>query len=170
MKKILFTILILSTGTLIRAQNVNDPAVIKQELPVNTHGLEFGVSINPGLSVGSAGSKFVLGGELTLYKHLIRNLEATGSAKLTRFFYNLKDIQNEMLISIQPGIQYDLNKSFYVGAQAGVALSTTDGGAYFVYSPAVGVKISKQFGAGLKFDRFSNKSSVLGLTMTYKFG
>jgi hypothetical protein len=168
MKKILFTLLILSTGSLLRAQNIKNNSDINQDIPANASELNLGFSINPGLSVGNGGSYFVLGGELTLYKNLIPNLEATFSAGFTQFFYNLEDIQNEILIPIKLGMRYYMNKQIYVGAQAGVAISTTDGGAYFTYSPTVGFKMSKQFDMGLKYDHFSNEPSVLGLNLTYR--
>jgi hypothetical protein len=168
MKKIVLTLLILSTGSLLRAQDIKNTSLINQDLPANASKLNFGFSINPGLSVGNGGSNFVLGGELTVYKSLTPNLEATFSAGITEFFYNLKDIQNDILIPIKSGIRYYITKQVYVGAQAGVAISTTDGGAYFIYSPTIGFKMSKQFDIGLKYDHFSNEPSVLGLNFTYR--
>jgi len=96
-------------------------------------------------------------------------LEATFSAGYTQFCYG-HNIQRGRLIPVKAGVQYSLNPRFYVSAQAGVAFSTTDGGAYFVYSPSIGLRINKQVDVALKYDHFSNEPSVLGINMTYKFG
>ena len=104
-----------------------------------------------------------------MYKNLTSNLEATFSAGYTQFCYG-HNIQRGRLIPVKAGVQYSLNPRFYVSAQAGVAFSTTDGGAYFVYSPSIGLRINKQVDVALKYDHFSNEPSVLGINMTYKFG
>jgi len=168
MKRILLTLLILSSVSFVRAQSAKSSSVMPREVSSNRSNLKFGLSVNPGLSLGNAGSDFVLGGALSLYKILTANLEATFSAGYTQFFYG-RDIQKGGLIPVKAGLQYALNPRFYVGAQAGVAFSTTDGGAYFVYSPSVGLRINKQVDVAFKYDHFSNEPSVLGINLTYKF-
>jgi hypothetical protein len=169
MKRILFTLLMLSTVTLVRAQKTNTVSTTYNQGLSSASGLKLGIGINPGLSVGTSGSDFVLGGEISLYKNLTSKLEGTFSAGYTQFFYG-HDTQKGKLIPVKAGIRYSLTNKLYIGAQAGVAFSTTDGGAYFLYSPTVGWKLSNQFDVGLKYDHFSNEPAVLGLNLTYKFG
>jgi hypothetical protein len=169
MKRILLPLLILFSISAVQAQ------ITKINLPNNNNrfsngsDLKLGLSINPGMSLGRSSTQFVLAGELSLYKSLTTNWEATFSTGYMHFFYS-HDVVKEKLIPVKAGIRYFLNSRLYVGAQAGVAFSTTDGGAYFIYSPMVGWQVSKQFDLGLKYDHIGNKPSVLGLTSTYKFG
>jgi hypothetical protein len=169
MKRILFTFLILSTFSVVQAQSTKNSSTINNEGLSRSSNVKLGVSINPGLSLGNAGSEFVLGGEISLYKNLTPYLEGMFSAGYTQFFYG-HDTQKGKLIPIKAGIRYFLIPKFYIGAQAGVAISTTDGGAYFIYSPTVGWKMNNKVDLGLKYDHYSNEPSVLGLNLTYKFG
>lgn len=169
MKRILFTLLILSTFSIVRAQSPKNNSTINNENLSSRSDLKLGLSINPGLSIGRSGSEFVLGGEISLSKNVTPYLEGTFSAGYTQFFYG-HDTQKGKLIPVKAGIRYFLKPKLYVAAQAGVAFSTTDGGAYFIYSPSVGWKINGQFDVGLKYDHFSNEPSVLGLNLTYKLG
>ena len=154
MKQIFFTILTLSTVFFANAQNTK---------------LRAGLSINPGATIGRYGTDFVAGGELSLYKTITPRLEASFSGGYTHFFSG-HETEKGKLIPIKAGVRYALNSDFYLGVQAGVALSTTDGGAYFVYSPAVGWNINSHFDVAVKFDNFESEPSVLGINLTYKFG
>ena len=166
MKRILFTLLILSSVSLVQAQTSTGSPV--GNYSGNGSGLRFGISVNPGLSLGSRSGDFVLSGELGLYKNLTPRLEATFSAGLTQFFYGEHN-ENGKYIPIKAGARYALNTQFYVGANAGVTISTTDGGAYFVYSPMLGLMLNKHFDVALKYDHSSTESAVVGLNLTYKF-
>jgi len=168
MKRILFTLLISSSFSLVQAQSAQSNSVINGKKLSNESDLKLGLSINPGLSLGNSGSNFVLGGELSWYKNLTSDLEAAISAGYTQFFYN-HDTQKESLIPVKAGARYSFNPRFYLGAQAGIAFSTTDGGAYFVYSPTAGWTMNKHYDIGLKYDHYSNEPSVLGVNLTYKF-
>ncbi|RZM21056.1 MAG: hypothetical protein EOO88_34410 [Pedobacter sp.] len=167
MKRILFTLLILSSVSRLQAQSITKHPAVNEGSNTGSN-LRLGLSINPGITLGRYGSTFVLGGELGLYKNLTSTLEGTFSSGLTEFFYNYKDIQNDILIPVKAGVRYTVSRRLFVGAQAGVAFSTTDGGAYFIYSPSVGWKVSKQLDIGVKYDHFSNEPSVLGLNVTYR--
>lgn len=169
MKRILFTLLILSTFSVVRAQSIKNSSTINNDGLSKTSNVNLGVSINPGLSLGKGGSKFVLGGEISLYRNLTPYLEGIFSAGYTKFFYG-QETQKGKLIPVKAGIRYFLTPTLYVGAQAGIAISTTDGGAYFIYSPTVGWKMNNQVDLGLKYDHYSNEPSVLGLNLTYRFG
>jgi hypothetical protein len=169
MKRILFTLLILSTFSVLRAQSIKNNTTTNNEGLSRRSSVKLGVSINPGLSVGKGGSEFVLGGEISLYKNLTPYLEGMFSTGYTQFFYG-SEIQNEILIPVKAGMRYFLTPKLYIGAQAGVAISTTDGGAYFIYSPTVGWKMNNQVDLGLKYDHYSNDPSVLGPNLTYRFG
>lgn len=169
MKRILFTLLILSSLSMVRAQSAKSSSGVNSEKSSNESDLKFGLSINPGVSLGRYGQNFVLGGELGLYKNLTSNLEGIFSAGYTQFFYS-NNIREGGLIPVKAGVRYSLSPRIYVGAQAGAAFSITDGGAYFIYSPTVGWKINKHFDIGFKYDHFSNNPGVVGLNLTYKFG
>lgn len=169
MKRILFTLLMLSTFSIVRAQSTKNSSTVNKEGLSTRSGLKLGLSINPGLSIGRSGSEFVLGGEISLSKTLTPYLEGTFSTGYTQFFYG-HDSQKGKLIPVKAGIRYFFTPKLYVAAQAGAAFSTTDGGAYFIYSPTVGWKMNSQFDIGLKYDHFSNEPSVLGLNLAYKIG
>lgn len=169
MKRISFTLLILSTFSIVQAQSTINSSILKNQDLSNRSGLELGVSINPGLTVGKSGSEFVLGGEISLSKKLTPYLEGTFSTGYTHFFYG-HETQKGKLIPIKAGLRYFVTPKLYIGAQAGVAFSTTDGGAYFIYSPTVGWKMSNQLDVGIKYDHYTNNPSVLGLNLTHKFG
>lgn len=79
MKKIFFTLLILSAVSFVRAQDLENP-LIENDNQITGSKLKFGLSINPGLNLGRYGSDLVLSGNLGLYKDLTNNLEATFSA------------------------------------------------------------------------------------------
>lgn len=79
MKRVLFTLLILSAVSFVRAQNLENSS-IKNDTQNTGSNLKFGLSINPGLNLGRFGSDLVLSGDLGLYKNLTKNMEATFSA------------------------------------------------------------------------------------------
>jgi len=161
MKRIFFTLLILSAVSFVRAQN-SENSFIKNDSQNTGSNLKFGLSINPGLNLGRFGSDLVLSGDLGLYKSLTNNLEATFSAGYIGY--------SNALIHVKPGFRYSLNDSFYTGVQAGIAISTTEGGAYFAYSPTIGYKLNTKFDVGLKYDHVGRWLSVLGLNLTYRIG
>jgi len=167
MKRILFTFLILSSVAVVRAQSTNSSSVINDDRSAES-GLKLRLSINPGITVGRGGSTFALGGELSLHKKLIANLDGTFSAGYTNFFYG-DNSQEGKLIPVKAGVRYTVKPRLYVGLNAGVAFSINDGGAYFMYSPMVEWNLNKQFNIGLKYDHYSDEPPVLGPTLTYKF-
>lgn len=169
MKRILAPLLFLTSFSLVQAQTSQNNAGASEHNQSGSSNLKLGFSIIPGITVGRADSKFILGGELSLYKTLTPNLESIISAGYTKFFYS-HEIEKEKLIPIKAGLRFYLNSRLYLGMQAGVALSTTDGGAYFIYSPTIGLKMNKQLEVGFRYDHISNKPSVFGLASTYKFG
>ncbi|MFD2288916.1 hypothetical protein GJU39_21675 [Pedobacter petrophilus] len=166
MKRILFTLLIFSTFSVVRAQSSKHSLTTNHAGLNNKSGLKLELSINPALSIGRFGSEFVLGGEISLSRNFTPDMEGALSAGYTKFFYG----HNNELIPVKAGMRYFLIPKIYLGAQAGVAFSPTDGGAYFIYSPTVGWKINNQFDISLKYDHFSNEPSVLGFNLTYKIG
>jgi hypothetical protein len=167
MKQILLTLIISLSFYFVQAQNAKSNSTNNMDRSDRRSDMSLGLSINPGLSLD--GTDFVLGGEISLSKNLSNNLDATFATGYTHFFYSPQSQQGR-LIPIKAGIRYALSNRIYVGAQAGVALSTTDGGAYFMYSPSIGWGLNKQFDIGLKYDHFSNEPAVLGLNLTYRFG
>lgn len=161
MKKILFSLLILSTVSIVSGQSVKSVNEVSENR--NGSNLKLAVSINPGLLFNIPGSAYALGGELSLYKTIKSELEAAVSAGFT-------GLASDGLIHVKPGIRYSLTQEIYAGAQIGAAISTTEGGIYVVYSPTIGWKMSDRFDAGLKYDHVGNGVSVLGLNLRYRIG
>ncbi|MDN3548360.1 hypothetical protein [Mucilaginibacter aquaedulcis] len=150
-----------------------------------SNDLELGVSINPGVSVESS-DDHILGGDVTLYKPLSGNIEATFSVGYTHMFrsyystYGIQDdagnvyyntnhnVQN--VIPVKAGLRLYLADTFYLGGEAGVAFASK-GNSSFVYTPSLGIKLKNGIDIGAKYDNYSHRliQDALSLKLGYHF-
>ena len=128
----------------------------------------------------------VLGGEISVYRHVANRLEASLTGGITYYFhpYQIYDIEAagvsamgitightaRTAIPLKAGLRvYAINR-FYVGGEAGAALPT-HGGALFVLSPSVGLRINDAVDIGLKYEHYSSSyvPDQLALRIGYRF-
>jgi hypothetical protein len=150
-----------------------------------SNGLELGVSINPGVSIESS-DDHILGGDVTLYKPLSSNIEATFSVGYTHMFksyYSTYGIQDDAgnvyynnnytvknVMPVKLGLRVYLADIFYLGGEAGVGFAS-NGNSSFVYTPSLGIKLKNGIDIGAKYDNYSHRliQDALSLKLGYHF-
>jgi hypothetical protein len=144
-------------------------------------GWDLGLALNPGLVAGS--SEFVMGGEVSLNKHLTSNLEATASVGFMRYFktypygyYSSYTSPNTYTFTVDPavknvvpvkvGLRLFLGDEFYIGGEAGAGISSRV--TTFMYTPSLGLRFKNGVDIGAKYDHYSNNR--IPNTLTLKLG
>lgn len=137
------------------------------EKPVVKKKLSLDLSVIPGISIYKNGppSDFVIGGETRLQAELSKKFAFIASAGYIHF----QTVKSDLL-TIKAGAKYYFDPSVYFAIEAGLG-EYVKGGELLVYTPSVGMDISKKFDLGLKFETYSNLSfsyHQLGLRVGYK--
>jgi hypothetical protein len=153
--------------------------------PQESNDLELGVSINPGASVESSDDR-IIGGDVTLYKPLSSNVQATFSVGYTHMYrsyyysYGIMDQNGNVyyndnfnvrnVIPVKIGLRVYLADIFYVGGEAGVGFASKRNTS-FVYSTSLGVKLKNGIDVGLKYDNYSHRliQDAVSLKLGYHF-
>ena len=145
----------------------------------------FGIGVEGGLPVGENGKVYsaVFGANLQYETMPDADLGITLSAgylhfPLKKIYHTTAGPNSSGFVPLLAGIKYYFTPGAFFHAQLGAAVSTTKdifgntGGTSFAYAPGVGVKLSPNIDAELKYMGISNKGGTLpnvGLRLGYNF-
>ena len=146
---------------------------------------QLGVNISPGVTVTSFGN-MVLGGEVSIYRHVTNRLEASLTGGITYYFrphqiyyFEAAGVNTTgitighaptIVIPLKAGLRvYALNR-FYLGGEAGAAM-TAHGVVSFVFSPSVGLRTNDAIDIGFKYENYGRNDipAQLALRIGYRF-
>lgn len=161
MKKLFLalTVLVFTFSTTHAQSNVNLSLGAELSLPVGTFGDVYSFGIG-----ASGQANFGIGGNtaLTLYAGYLS--------------YSLKSAYgsgSQGYIPLLGGVQFGLSSKVFGSAQLGVTNFTKGGGTAFTYSPGIGVMLSRNISALLKYTAQSKNgatSGAVGARLAYIFG
>ncbi|MCW3111811.1 MAG: hypothetical protein JWR18_207 [Segetibacter sp.] len=145
----------------------------------------FGIGLEAGLPVGENGKIYsaAFGGNLQYEILPDAELGITLSAgylhfPLKKIYQTTSGPNSTGFIPLMGGVKYYFTPSAFFHAQLGAAIGTTKNafgqtaGTSFAYSPGLGVKLSPNIDAELKYTGISNKGGTLplvGLRLGYNF-
>jgi opacity protein-like surface antigen len=145
----------------------------------------FGIGVEAGLPVGENGKLYssVLGANLQYEYMPDTDLGITLSGgylhfPLKKIYHTNRGPNSSGFVPLLAGIKYYFTPNAFFRAQLGAAVSTTKdifgntGGTSFAYSPGLGVKLSPNIDAELKYLGIQNKGGTLpsvGLRLGYNF-
>lgn len=145
----------------------------------------FGIGIEAGVPVGENGKLYssVFGANLQYEVRPDADLGITFSGgymhfPLKKIYQRASGPNSAGFVPLLAGIKYYFSPSAFLRAQLGAAVSTTKdifgntGGTSFAYSPGVGIKLSPNVDAELKYMGISNKGGTLpsvGVRLGYNF-
>jgi hypothetical protein len=136
----------------------------------------FGIGVEAGLPLGENGKPYsvIVGGSLQYETLPSPDLGITLSGGYLHF--PIKSSYGSGSVGFVPllaGIKYYFSPNAFFHAQLGAAVGTATGqGTSFAYSPGVGVKLSPNIDAELKYMGISNKGGTIenvGLRLGYNF-
>lgn len=136
----------------------------------------FGIGVEAGLPLGENGKPYsvILGGSLQYETLPSPDLGITLSGGYLHFpFKSSYGGGSVGFVPLLAGIKYYFSSNAFFHAQLGAAVGTATGqGTSFAYSPGIGVKLSPNIDAELKYLGISNKGGTLenvGLRLGYNF-
>jgi hypothetical protein len=170
MKKVFLFFLLSSAVYVSNAQRVSRS---RTNVSSTSH---FGIGVEAGLPLGQNGKPYsaVLGGDLQYETMPDKDLGLTLSAGYSH--WPVKSNYGSGSIGFVPllaGVKYYFTPAAFFHAQLGAAFGTKTGmGTSFAYSPGLGLKLSPNIDATLKYTGFSKKSGTLenvGLRLGFTF-
>ncbi|MCW3081089.1 MAG: hypothetical protein JWR87_2519 [Segetibacter sp.] len=170
MKKVFLFFLL---STVVYASNAQRESRSRTALSSTSH---FGIGVEAGLPLGDNGKPYsaVLGGNLQYETMPDTDLGITVSAGYSH--WPLKSSYGSGSVGFVPllgGVKYYFTPAAFFHAQLGAAFGTKTGmGTSFAYSPGVGLKLSPNIDATLKYTGFSKKGETLenvGLRFGFNF-
>lgn len=158
---------------------------IVQQQKAQIKSWQLGVNINPGITV-TPFAHMVLGGEMSIYKHVTNHLEASLTGGINYYFHSYPlyylqvneinapsvtiDHTTRAAIPLKAGLRIHTVNRFYVGCEAGAALAA-HWGASFVFSPSAGLHVSDATDIGLKYEHYNSNHipDQLALRIGHRF-
>ena len=143
---------------------------------------QLGTSLLYGAAATGAVSK-VIGGELSLSRHLNQNLEAlvsTGysyyNTQTDNYYFEFPTTNIEIrksarsIIPLRAGIRAYAGNRLYAGAEAGAAFGS-NGKTSMVLAPSLGLNFNNRIDVGIRYDYFKDEyqPSILSLKLGYRF-
>lgn len=186
------TLLILLLSSLVYAGNAQRERVSRSRngsgraaTTTSASTSHFGIGVEAGLPVGENGKVYssVFGANLQYEVMPDADLGITFSAgylhfPLKKIYQTTYGPNSSGFVPLLAGIKYYFTPNAFFRAQLGAAVSTTKdiygntGGTSFAYSPGLGIKLSPNIDAELKYMGISNKGGTLpnvGLRLGYNF-
>ena len=175
MKKLMFTSAVLLFVLSVSAQS-------KSTKIANAAGTQFSLGVEAGFPVGQYPKgtgdnfySFIAGASLQLENHVASDLGLTLNAGYLN--YSFKKNYGGGSVSFIPvlaGLKYYISPGgIFAHGQLGAAIGTRAGqGTSFMYSPGIGINISQNIDAEIKYSGISNKSATLGsvgIRLAYNF-
>lgn len=168
MKKLLFTLIVLSSAVL---------SSFAQKSSGNIN--KFSGAVELGAPLGDASSIYDvgLGFSLKYESAVTKQLAVTISGGYTGFFVknNLTAYGAQSIfgyIPVKGGLKYYVNENIYVEGQGGVTFSTESGGGTAIaWSPGIGYNLGGGFDMGVRYESWSHNGSLnqAGLRFSYSF-
>ncbi len=175
MKKLMFTgavlLLVLSAGAQSRSTKVS-----------NSAGTQFSLGVEAGLPVGQYPKgtgdnqlSHIVGASLQLENHVASDLGLTLNAGYLNYAYKKNyGGGSSGFIPVLAGLKYYFSPGgVFAHGQLGAAFGTSAlQGTSFMYSPGIGINISQNLDAEVKYSGISNKAATLGsvgIRLAYNF-
>ncbi|MGI8636384.1 MAG: hypothetical protein ACR2KZ_13380, partial [Segetibacter sp.] len=162
MKKLFLLLMLTSTFYVVQAQRVSRSRTGSASTSTSSH---FGVGVEAGLPLGQNGKPYsvVIGGSLQYEWMPDTDLGITVSGGYQH--WSIKSNYGSGSVGFVPllaGVKYYFVPNAFFHAQLGAALGTAKGaGTSFAYSPGIGIKLSPNVDATLKYTGLSKSGGTL---------
>ena len=170
MKKLFLLLLLTSSVYAAQAQRVSRSRTAAGTSATSSH---IGIGLEAGLPVGENGKPYsaVLGGSLQYEWKPDVDLGITASAGYQHWLIKSKYGSGSVgFVPLLAGVKYYFVPNAFFHAQLGAAVGTAKGaGTSFAYSPGVGIKLSPNVDATLKYTGLSKSGGTLD-NVALRFG